>query len=301
MTPPVLVGSASRDLTAEDPRGWRLGGPATYAGLTLARLGLRPRVLLGVDAEAAGAEELDWLRAAGADLRLVRLGAGPVFENHERPDGRVQISGGPGDQIAVGLPDGWEAASAWLLLPVAGELPDAWAEVPAPSAFVGLGWQGLLRKLPPGGVVQRRRPAPCPLLARADLVVVSRFDVEPETRIDEMLGLLRRPATLVLTDGEDGGLIAERDVAGAAHLRRYPAIAARRVVDQTGAGDVFLAALAAARLGRSAVGSGRNGAEIRFAAAVASLSVEAAGLAGIPTVAAVVARLSSSTGPPPGG
>lgn len=297
MIRPVVVGSASRDLTAEDPRGWRLGGAATYAGLTLARLGMHPRVLLGVDAEAAGAEELDWLRGAGADLRLVPLGAGPVFENHERPEGRVQISEGPGSAIAAGVPDGWETASAWLLVPVAGELPDAWADLPGSSAFVGLGWQGLLRTLAPGLVVLRRPPAPSAFTRRADLVVVSRFDVAPEIGIGEMTALLRPSATLVLTDGEDGGLVVARDAAGATHLRRYPAIAAERVVDPTGAGDVFLAALAAARLGHPWGGAGRRGADLRLAAAVASLSVEAPGLAGVPSSAAVAARLRTSLRP----
>ena len=53
----LVVGSAARDVVHDDPRGWRLGGGVTYGGLTLARLGLRPRVLVGVDRLAADAEE----------------------------------------------------------------------------------------------------------------------------------------------------------------------------------------------------------------------------------------------------
>ena len=86
----VHVGSASRDLTTDDPRGWRLGGGATYAALTTARLGLRTAAFIGVDAAAAEADELDRLREAGVDLRLVRLDEGPVFENRETAGGRVQ-------------------------------------------------------------------------------------------------------------------------------------------------------------------------------------------------------------------
>src|SRR6478752_3913971 len=41
------VGSASRDLTSDDPRGWRLGGGVTYAALTTARLGLRTAAVVG--------------------------------------------------------------------------------------------------------------------------------------------------------------------------------------------------------------------------------------------------------------
>ena len=80
MTQPALdvvhIGSACRDLTDDDPRGWRLGGGATYAALTTARLGLRTGALVGVDASAAPAAELDMLRAAGVVLELVPLTRG---------------------------------------------------------------------------------------------------------------------------------------------------------------------------------------------------------------------------------
>src|SRR3954451_24431991 len=70
------VGSASRDLTSDDPRGWRLGGGVTYAALTTARLGLRTAALIGVDDEGATADELDLLRSAGVELVLERLPPG---------------------------------------------------------------------------------------------------------------------------------------------------------------------------------------------------------------------------------
>src|SRR5260221_11790002 len=86
----VVVGAASRDVATADGRGWRLGGAAPYAALTMARLGLRVAALVGVDAVAAGAVELDLLRDAGVDLHLVRLAHAPVFENIEGPGGRGQ-------------------------------------------------------------------------------------------------------------------------------------------------------------------------------------------------------------------
>ncbi|HEU0243626.1 MAG TPA: hypothetical protein VFQ75_06935, partial [Candidatus Limnocylindrales bacterium] len=54
----VVVGAASRDLTDEDPRGWRLGGGVSYSALALARLGVRTRALIGVDGPAATSVEL---------------------------------------------------------------------------------------------------------------------------------------------------------------------------------------------------------------------------------------------------
>ena len=75
------------------------------------------------------------------------------------------------------LPDAWRSAPAWLLAPVASKVPDAWATVPEPGAYVVFGWQGILRHLFPGERVWPLEPGPSPLLARADLVGVSRHDL----------------------------------------------------------------------------------------------------------------------------
>jgi hypothetical protein len=95
------VGSASRDLTPDDPRGWRLGGGVTYAALTTARLGLRTAAYIGVDDVAAGAHELDLLADAGVDIMLARLPEAPVFDNQEAPGGRIQVCHAVGMPLAV--------------------------------------------------------------------------------------------------------------------------------------------------------------------------------------------------------
>src|SRR4051794_36337976 len=84
----VVVGAAARDEAPNDPRGWRLGGGVSYSALTTARLGIPTAAIVGVDAQAARAGELDLLRLAGVDVRLVPLEHGPVFVNIERPQGR---------------------------------------------------------------------------------------------------------------------------------------------------------------------------------------------------------------------
>jgi len=285
----LVVGAASRDVTTADPRGWRLGGAVTYGSLTLARFGLRVRALVGVDRDASNAGELDLLREAGVEVALAPLAHGPVFENIERPDGRRQRCLSAADPIAVTqLPAGWRATDALFLGPVAAELGPEWAGLPAP--FVALGWQGLLRRLVAGTDVQRIDPAPSPLLDAAGLVGVSIDDIDPGTRLSALVDLIRPGAALVVTRGDRGGTALTSRRPARSALRAYPAIPPNRVVDATGAGDVFLAALLASTIDPSRIGTDDMAARLRLAAAAGSLAVEGPGLVGVPALDAVRRR-----------
>jgi sugar/nucleoside kinase (ribokinase family) len=290
----VVVGSAARDIARDDPRGWRLGGGVSYSALTTARLGLRTGALVGVDAEASAAAELDVLREAGVEIVLVGLAHGPIFENIERPEGRLQICHDRSDPLPVGsVPDAWRSAPGWILAPVAAELPDAWADAPGREAIVAVGWQGLLRRLVPGDPTHLVRPGPNAVVRRADLVGVSRDDVERTIELASLARLLKPGADLAMTQGDRGGIVVEAGPDGASRLRHYPAVRSHVSVDPTGAGDVFLAALAAARIEPRLVG-GRiaQGFDLLLAAAAASLVLEGPGLEGVPDRDAVRRRMA---------
>ena len=289
----VVVGAACRDIASDDPRGWRMGGGVTYSALTVARLGLPTAALVGVDATAQMGSELDLLREAGVDVRTVPLRHGPIFENIERPDGRLQISHAPSDPVPIAaLPDEWRDAPGWILAPVAAELPDDWAAIPGTDATVAVGWQGLLRVLAKERRVEHLPPTSSPIIQRADLVGVSRDDLDQRILLAELCALLRPGATLAVTQGVNGGLVMEATADGPTRMRHYPAISTKGVVDATGAGDVFLAALAAARVEPRLVG-GRiaHGHDVLLAAAAASLVLEADGLLGVPDREAVRDRI----------
>ncbi len=291
----VVVGSAARDIDEADPRGWRLGGSVTYGALTLARLGIRVGVVMGVDAAASEARELDLLREAGAELHLVRLPAGPVYQLHDFPDHRELRCEEPGDPLPVAsLPSSWRAAPAWYMGPVADELPDGWAAIP-PGAIVAVGWQGLLRDLERGAEVHHRPASARALLRRADMVSVSVQDVDPSTDLRSLLRFLRAGAICTLTHGEHGGLaIAVRPATP--RMCRYPAVHVPVAPDPTGAGDAFLAGLLAARIVPAL--AGRNpqlATALRFAARVAAAHVAASsGLDGVPTLEMVKALIRRS-------
>src|SRR6185503_8503540 len=106
---------------------------------------------------------------------------------------------------------------------------------------------------------------------------------------ESLLNLLAPDAALVWTDGAAGGRVMRRDAAGGRlPAGPYPAIPSDRVVDPTGAGDVFLAAMLATLL-QPSLADGLDGATT-FAAAAASLVVEGPGLLGVPDLAAVLRR-----------
>jgi sugar/nucleoside kinase (ribokinase family) len=288
------VGAACRDITADDPRGWRLGGGVTYAALTTARLGLRTAAVMGVDELARSAKELDLLRDAGADLMLVPLGEGPIFENRETPAGRVQTCIAPGRPVPVQtLPESWSAARAWSIAPVAGEVLDDWASAIPDGALVAVAWQGFLRELAAGERVTRRPPQASRLLDRADLVGVSHHDLDPDTPLADLYPLIGPDTRLIVTRGADGGFFLTLGEHGhPIEELRYRVLPSDREVDPTGAGDTFLAALVSSSVRRAVAGRSSGRVDLAFAAAAGSLVVEGHGLAAVPDRAAVLVRMA---------
>ena len=289
----VHVGSAARDIAPDDPRGWRLGGGVTYAALTTARLGLRTAAVVGVDREASTALELDAMRDAGVDVMTVDLPEGPIFHNIETPQGRRQVSMAAGVPVKpVALPSSWRASRSWSLVPVADEVPDDWVDVIPADAIVGVAWQGMLRRMVPGGDVQRVPPSDRRILRRADLVGLSHLDVAKDTSLGELARFLHPGARLLVTQGGHGGLLVTTGDDGPIEVLRYLPTPTEREVDPTGAGDTFLAALLAVLVRPSVAGSPRRSPAraLRFAAAAGSLAVEDIGLAGVPDRTSVLIR-----------
>jgi sugar/nucleoside kinase (ribokinase family) len=280
----LVVGAASRDVVPDDPRGWRLGGAALFTSLALARLGLEVWAVVGADRDAAQARELDLLRDAGVALALADLASGPIFDNATH----VLFSAADRMPLTV-LPRRWTSGfDALLVVPVADEVGEEWAVLAsgATPRLVALGWQGLLRRLVAGEVIRPRSPQPSSLLRAASLAVLSREDVAADARPEDFVALLAPGATLLWTEGPAGGLVVQAGSGDVPSVERYPAIPSDSVVDPTGAGDVFLAGMVAGLLQRSL------GDPTTVAAAAASLTVEGAGLEGVPDLAAVRRRMT---------
>jgi len=285
-TPPTLlvVGAAARDIDDTDPRGWRLGGTVCYASLAAARLGVLVQALVGVDTEASSAAELEILRAAGVELHLVPLQRGPVFDNRQTANGRIQIAHQASDPVpAAALPERWRATETVLLGPVAAELASEWAGAIGPDAFVALAWQGLLRELTVGRRVRRLPLTRTPLVERANALFVSAEDALADASVH---GLIGPDQHLVLTHGAYGA-VALRLVDGRLAGRYVPPLPRRVAIDTTGTGDVFVAAWLAARLMLGQAAADEEWRPLAIAAATASLNVEASSLIDVPDARAV--------------
>jgi sugar/nucleoside kinase (ribokinase family) len=284
----VVVGAAARDMTPVDSRGWRLGGSATYAALAAGELGVRVGCVLGVDAAARTAHELQRLREAGVDVLVCPIEAGPVFRNTESGGVRTQAWASVSDQMPVSVPNAWRLARYWLFVPVASELQDEWATIPPADAFVGVGWQGLLRAFRDDKTVQPTPPVPSRILARANATVASIEDFSPlTTELRDLVRCIDPESLLILTMGARGGIVR------ASHgLHQFPAIPSANSLDPTGAGDVFLSAFISSRIlmGKSWT----LGRALRMSAAAGSCAVESTGLDGVPTRGQLARRLGES-------
>ena len=296
----VVVGAACRDLVDDDERGWRLGGGASYSALALARLGISVGALVVADELAAASAELDMVRAAGVDVRVIPGSRGPIFINVETPTGRVQHTPQVSDPVDPAyLPPAWRNARAWMLAPVAAEIRDEWADIVPADALVALGWQGLLRVLRDGAAVHHLPPGASPVVRRADLVGVGADDVDDVTTPAHLAAFMKPGATLLFTDGIHGGTayrVGERpdDLTP----RHWHSIPIREYVDPVGAGDTFLSGVFASWV-HPEITTGWDGPDpdLRLGAAVGSLILEGPGVYGVPYLADALVRMRGGDNP----
>jgi sugar/nucleoside kinase (ribokinase family) len=174
------------------------------------------------------------------------------------------------------IPQDWRSDIEILhYAPLIGEiLPEA---VLHTSSLLLLTPQGWLRKVADDLVV---KPSELDyaehVLEKADIVVVSDEDIKDVNLLDRYIQITtaRHHGVFVVTCGSKGATVhAEGDV------RHFPTRPANKVVDVTGAGDVFAAAYAC-----EYIQSNDPWKAAWYANAVASFSIEANGIKGIPSI-----------------
>lgn len=259
----VAVGHVTVD---ELPTGLRPGGSALYAGLMAHRQGLRVGLLTSF-----GPDFPREVLPPEIDVVAVPASATTRFALHYAREGRtLTLRARAAPLAAVHLPERFAEAGIAYLAPVADEVASDFAAA-FPNAAVGVGAQGWCRLWDAQGRVSMRAwPDPGPVLARTQALFLSEDDVAGwEARALQLyehvpVGALTRAArgAILFVNGE--------------RYRVAPAPAAE--VEPTGAGDVFAAAFLTVY--------NRTGDPFEAAAVAATagaLTVEAEGIAGIPS------------------
>ncbi|MCP4142368.1 MAG: ribokinase [Chloroflexi bacterium] len=260
----LVIGHFSKDL---NPEGSRIGGTAAYAALTARALGLRVGIVSSFN-------EKDISMDAFADIPIITSPSEKTttFSNFERPDGREQILHEQAAQIDFEqVPDIWRRTAIIHLAPIAQEIKPQLPKDFSP-ALLGLTPQGWLRNWDEEGRVMRGKWSQAEAsLKQASAAVLSIEDVEDDEELIEAFSLASR--VLALTEGSEGvRLYWNHD------LRRFPASQQEKIVDTTGAGDIFATAFFI-RLYNT-----RDPWEAaRFATCLAAQSVTRQGLESIPT------------------
>jgi hypothetical protein len=247
-----------------------LGGAALYGGLLYARAGLDTAIVTAGDPDVladrmgALADELDVLMIPSRSLTTFGIsgsGAGRVLRVLQR---------------APDLPLVDAEARIVHLGPLDGEVGPEWTHI---DALVGLTPQGLVRRWGDDGVVSLYR-APGLADYEADVVVLDEREASC--------------APALADRWRDGAVVAVTRGDGPASVRRgeeaieAPAISAV-AVDDTGAGDVFAAALLLALSERRGLVDA-----VAYAHVAGGLHVEGIGPGTVPTRAAVEARLGAA-------
>lgn len=274
----LAIGHITHDST---PDGFRFGGTVSFAAITARRLGRQPGIVSRGSAEGlrngststTGSAQI-LIGAAGSALAGIPIYLQPSdvctrFVNIYHGGQRTQVIEAWANPVVPELPPTWADPGVVLLGPVAREVPESWMTL-FPNALIGVTPQGWLRQWDAAGHVSPTRWAnAAAFLSRADAVILSREDVGGDGAY--IADLASQTRLLVVTDGWHGATVYRQG--GSWQIPPRAAVE----VDPTGAGDVFTTAF----LVRLAETSDPLVAA-RFANVVASMSVEAPGMAAIP-------------------
>lgn len=259
----LLIGNITEDLT---PKGSVPGGTALYSALTAHRLGKRVGLVTRVPNEAAARALLP-----GVAVHVLPTERASTFENRYQGNHRQQIIHHVAAPMTLDdVPSSWREAPIVHLGPIAREAHLSLIGC-FPNSLVCATPQGWMRQWDAEGLVSYMPlPDVSSLFRPIDVLVFSAEDVAHDPFA--MRELIDSVPIAVVTEAVDGAVVHTDD--GARPLPARPA----KVVDPTGAGDVFAAAYFV-----YLYESGDPHEAAAFANVVASFSIEGVGIKGIPT------------------
>jgi sugar/nucleoside kinase (ribokinase family) len=263
----LLIGHATADLT---PEGRTLGGTVSFGARVTHAFGLKTSILTSA---AANEPLLDGL-APYADVVSLPADATSTFENIYTPDGRIQyVRGVARNLTAANIPDEWRPARLVHLAPLTDEVDPQIAHE-FPDSLVLLTLQGWLRRWDADGRVRFKPWFDADVLRDIDILVYSEEDIVQAPQLEQQF--IDNVDHVIITRAERGGTYFYK---GQRAEYDTPQV---QVVNPTGAGDIFAAAVLA---GQHVLGDMMQA--IRVAARLGATSVTRVGLDSAPTSAEV--------------
>ena len=274
----------------------KLGGAVAYGAVTARALGWRAAVISKIG-EDMPPEHISYLASTGVDVSGVRRSPGQTtrfrLETEEGTTRHLRPAVAP-PILPNDLSGALVRAEVVHLGPVAGELGvDVIREITGRTrGLVALDLQGLVRAFGVGGEVvlsegevAREATALSEVIHANDAeAAATTGERDPALAAQHLLAL--GPKLACVTLGPNGSVVASEE--GVFIIR---AGRSRRVVDELGAGDIYLAALAIAR--REGMGVRQSSA---VASAAASSSVELSGPSPLPSREVMEGRAGSLIG-----
>lgn len=222
----LLIGHITSDLQPDGSR--KLGGTASFSGLTAHQLGHRVGLLTsyGDDAEISALSPLQLYNAIP--------GQTTCFRNISTPQGRRQYCYQQGSRLNFAdVPSAWRKSAIVHLGPVVNEIDPDLFDGFADSMLCATP-QGMLRSIAGDGSVTFRDLADKErLLPQTQAVVLSFEDLQGDQHlVDEYARLCQ---LLVITENKDGARVYRNG-----EVRSFSA-PGKNLVEDTGAGDIFAA------------------------------------------------------------
>lgn len=258
----LVIGHITQDLTPDGPR---VGGTASFSGLTAHTLGARVGVVTAWG-EETGTELLEGLRIINQKCEY-----SSTFENIYTPHGRVQIIHHLAPTLDYyNVPELWRDTPVVHLGPVIQEFnPNIVRHFPESHIYVTP--QGWMRRWDEKGkIFWDEWPEARHILHQTSAVVISEEDVNYDETYIELMA--EAAPILVVTQGAEGATLY---MEGGIYPFPAPQVVER---DSTGAGDIFAAAFFLQLSMHTDPGEA-----VRFANRVAADSVTRQGLASVPS------------------
>ena len=268
----LIVGHITCDLVEERPPSpYLIGGTVSFAAATALGLGRSPAV---VTRAAPDLDLGDFPRET--ELHLLPSQETTTFANVYTEQGRVQYSYAQALPIgAADIPDHLRAPGVVLLGPLVNEVEADVAAAFDDNTLVAAVPQGWMRRWGDDGrVFAKPWESAAEILPHLDALILSLEDIDYD--LDRLTPMVEQVPIVVVTEYRDGSTLYMQEGNDLSVIKIPPRPATE--LDPTGAGDVFATAFLL-RLQET----GDPAQSARFANIAASLSVEQAGLTGVPT------------------